>query len=153
MIKKINITQYSVIFVLSFFFDRWTKYLALNHAQDGYEISSFLSFDLVFNRGVTAGMLKSDSMSGFIALSAVIIAVACVLVYYTYRRWQQGAFILGEVLTISGALSNIIDRFLYQGVVDFIHISFGGWSFPIFNCADAYIVLGVLIIFFVHMKE
>ena len=43
-------------------------------------------------------------------------------------------------LIIIGAVSNLLDRILYQGVVDFINIE---W-FTVFNIADIYISLGVI---------
>ncbi len=38
-------------------------------------------------------------------------------------RWYHGYTIIGEVLTLSGAISNFLDRVVYGGVVDFIEIS------------------------------
>lgn len=47
-------------------------------------------------------------------------------------------------LVLSGACSNIIDV-LYRGqVIDMIHLSFWGWSYPVFNVADVAICLGAL---------
>ena len=43
-------------------------------------------------------------------------------------------------MLIVGAFSNFIDRFYYQGVVDFINVPF----FTVFNLADIYISLAVI---------
>jgi signal peptidase II len=42
-----------------------------------------------------------------------------------------------------GALGNVIDRVRFGAVVDFIHAHVGGWSWYVFNVADAAIVCGV----------
>ena len=44
----------------------------------------------------------------------------------------------------AGAIGNAIDYLLYGHVIDFFHFNFWGYSFPIFNLADAYISLGAL---------
>jgi signal peptidase II len=49
-------------------------------------------------------------------------------------------------LMISGGISNVIDRFIRGGVIDFIKIM----HFPIFNIADIFIVVGwVLLVVFI----
>ncbi len=62
-------------------------------------------------------------------VSIVVACIALVLGFYAYRRWQETGFILGEVLVLSGALSNLIDRVVYAGVIDFIALS---WAIGIF---------------------
>lgn len=138
---------YSAIGFLTFYGDRITKEWALINAVDGIKLNQFLSFDLVFNRGVTAGMFQSDDQTWFAALSFMIGAIIIALFLYTCYRWYYGHAVIGEVLTISGAISNVVDRYFFSGVVDFIHLTFFGYSFPIFNCADICIVLGVAIMF------
>lgn len=153
MRKGISLLVYTTVAIFIFSIDRITKQWAMASAIDGIEISQFLSFDLVFNRGVTAGLLQSDSPVWFTVLSFIIAGIIAGLCVYTVYRWHHGYAIIGEVLTISGAFSNVIDRYFFQGVIDFIHITFYGYSFPIFNVADMCIVVGVMIMFFMHMKD
>lgn len=65
------------------------------------------------------------------------------LAFYTFFQWKQNQSILAEVFILAGGLSNIIDRFVYSGVVDFIVLGYKDWFWPVFNVADAFIVLGV----------
>jgi lipoprotein signal peptidase len=51
------------------------------------------------------------------------------------------ALALGAVA--GGAVGNIIDRLRFGAVVDFIHAHAYGWSWYVFNVADAAIVCGV----------
>ena len=153
MKRPMHLFQYIIVFLFCFQIDRITKGLALERAVDRYEINQFLSFELVFNRGVTGGLFGSDSSLLFLLLSLFIACIIVVLAVYTYFRWREDKPILGEVLTLSGAISNLLDRVLYQGVIDFVVLSWGDYTFPVFNIADVCIVLGVAIIFFVHVRE
>ena len=153
MNKSAGLLLYSIIGCGTFYLDRITKAWALRNAVDGLAVNQFLSFDLVFNRGVTAGMLQSDNPAWFIVLSFVIGAIIIGLFGYMCYRWYHGHVIIGELFTLSGAISNLVDRYLFDGVVDFIHVTFLGYSFPIFNVADICIVLGVGILFFTSLKD
>ena len=70
-----------------------------------------------------------------------------------YARWILGKNILGEIFVLSGAISNIIDRFYYHGVIDFISLHWKKYYWPIFNLADLFIVLGVFLMLFYVIKE
>ena len=51
----------------------------------------------------------------------------------------------GLVLVFSGAIGNLIDRFLHKEVIDFIDIFFENKHWPAFNVADACITIGVIL--------
>lgn len=72
----------------------------------------------------------------------LVTVVFCVLVFILYtavKKRRLGEFI-PITLIVFGAISNLIDRIIYHGVVDFINISIGN----IFNLADVYIICGVM---------
>ncbi len=75
------------------------------------------------------------------------------LAFYTYLRWRKGFWIGGECFVLAGSLSNIVDRIIYHGVLDFILLSFNTWSWPVFNIADMAIVFGVGIMIIQGYKE
>ena len=63
-----------------------------------------------------------------------------------FRKLAPGdrlsALALGCIL--GGAVGNLIDRVLRGEVVDFLHFRlWGGYSWPDFNFADSFIVIGV----------
>jgi len=128
-----------------FIVDRITKYWALHYTVSRNTITPFLAFDLTFNRGVSWGILNTESIFIFYATTITVMIITLGILHYTYMRIRQGFNIYGELLIITGSLSNIIDRFLYTGVIDFIEVSYKTYAWPIFNCADMYIVLGVIL--------
>ena len=46
-------------------------------------------------------------------------------------------------MVAAGALGNVLDIFLYGHVVDMFYFVFWGWSYPVFNLADASIFIGI----------
>jgi len=134
--------------------DRFTKYLALTHCRNGCLLNQFLSLDLAFNRGISWGLLSRAPGNMFYLVTALVILVTIGLASHTVRRWQAGKPIWGELLVLSGSASNIFDRFVYGGVVDFILVSYGKFSWPMFNIADICIVVGVgLMVLQVYKRE
>lgn len=58
--------------------------------------------------------------------------------------------LLAIIMMLGGGVSNVIDRLLYQGaVVDFIDV---GW-WPVFNLADSFIVIGLLLFLYCSFKS
>lgn len=142
---------YQILFLSVISFDRISKSYALMLDSE-YYINCFCSFRLIFNRGIMAGALQFDGAL-FWLITACIILVYGFLVHHTVSRFLNNDSILGEVMVLAGGFSNIIDRFLYGGVVDFILLSYGQWSWPIFNAADAAIVIGVMYMIFNNLKS
>jgi signal peptidase II len=141
-----GIMVYWIVGLSIFSIDRITKQIALTRLADGvYQYTSFLSGQLVINRGISWGMFHSSSTAIFFIVSLVIALIT----YYVFRHAvylaQRGFFVIGHVCVVAGSLSNLIDRIFYHGVIDFILISYHHFSWPVFNIADAAIVCGVMI--------
>ncbi len=110
------------------------------------EISPYFDLTMVWNKGVSFGLLGADGMLGRFLLVGFSVAVALALIagllslgpFKVVRRWQGIAF----GLIIGGALGNAVDRTLYGAVADFLN--FSDMMFPwVFNIADVGINLGV----------
>lgn len=141
------------IFLMVVIADRISKYYALLCLDVPCEINNNLSFVLHFNRGISWGLLHSQHGSTFFFVSFLICVLVLSLTAYTYWRWLHNYSIFAEMMVLAGALSNVIDRFVYKGVVDFILLSASGWAWPVFNIADIFIVLGVGIMFLTGLNE
>lgn len=80
----------------------------------------------------------------------LLIFILVWLIIFSWKMYQQKQIIFVPLsLIILGAVSNILDRLLYSGVVDFINI----WQFPVFNLSDVYITVGVLWVLFFELKK
>ena len=136
-----------------FILDQLTKSWAIKFAKKTYHLTSFLSFKSCLNRGISWGILNSKSTFVFGIVTLLVMAVIAFLFWYMVTRLNEGKGVFVETLVLSGAISNVVDRFAYGGVVDFIIISFNGWSWPAFNIADGVIVCGVLVMMIFSFKE
>lgn len=102
-----------------------------------------LDLTMVWNRGVTFGLFSGGGAWNHLILGAVALAVAAFLLRWLWRaETPLVAIALGAV--IGGAIGNVIDRFRFGAVVDFLHAWAWDFSWYVFNIADAAIVLGVL---------
>jgi signal peptidase II len=154
MKKYASIAWYILLGIAIFAIDRFTKQVALANFVIPQPINSWLTFELTLNRGISWGILHSHSSLFFVLLSAVIVAMVLILAVYAFFRWSRGFYIIGETLALSGALSNIFDRVVYGGVIDFILFTVNGCApFGIFNIADICIVTGIFIIFIGSYKN
>jgi len=134
---------YGALFIITFACDRITKMVAVAADWSDLQIFPFLSFDVVYNRGISWGLFHSADTFAFVLVAGATALVIGALMFVAARAFEEGRSIIGYVLTISGALGNLADRAIYGGVVDFIRFFIGDWSFAIFNCADAFITLGI----------
>lgn len=105
-----------------------------------------LDLSMVWNRGVTFGLLAGDSPWVQTGLTLLALGIAAFLVRWLTRAETRGmALALGAV--IGGAAGNALDRLRFGAVVDFVHahLTVGGntWHWYVFNLADAAIVVGV----------
>lgn len=101
-----------------------------------------LDLTLVWNRGVTFGMLTGSSPWHQVTLSALALAVAVFLLRWMSRA-ENRLTAIALACVIGGALGNVIDRLRYGAVVDFVDAHAWGWHWYVFNVADAGIVCGV----------
>ena len=144
MNKKTKTLLYFSFFVFLFVFDGFTKLLALANLQVK-DVPLFNGFNLalVWNRGVSWGLFSTRSFWGYHFLTAFICIVIFLFLMHTYYTFQKGKNIIFEVLILGGAFSNLSDRILYSGVIDFIDCYIGPLHWPTFNLADVFVVVGV----------
>ncbi|MBX6373770.1 MAG: signal peptidase II [Acetobacteraceae bacterium] len=101
-----------------------------------------LDLTMVWNRGVTFGLLAGDSGWHQLVLGLLAALIAAFLLRWMARAEPRPvAVALGAV--IGGAVGNLIDRLRFGAVVDFVDAYAGSWHWYVFNLADAAIVLGV----------
>lgn len=138
-----NSAFFSVILGLdALVFDRVHKFYQINikgwQGGEFVEFLPFLDYTLVWNRGVSYGLLTGLPQPLIMLIIGMAFAMLCWW-WFTAKTFLLRA---GLALALGGALSNIIDRFQYGAVADFFHLHWGDKSFFVFNIADAAITLG-----------
>jgi signal peptidase II len=107
------------------------------------EVTSFANLVLVWNRGISFGLLGEGGMTQAWLLAAFGTIVAGGLLIWLQRAALPRLPSLGVGLIVGGALGNVIDRMRFGAVVDFLDLHAGGWHWPAFNVADSAITIGV----------
>ncbi len=111
------------------------------------EVTPFFRLVMAWNRGVSFGLLDSESPYGPWLLSAASLAVVAGLVVWL-RRTAGGPQTAAVGLIIGGALGNVLDRLRFGAVADFLDFHWGEYHWPAFNAADTAITLGVAVLIF-----
>ena len=142
-----------LIFGVFFLLDRWTKAKVLSGKLSGSWLGGFVSTQLTFNRGISFGMFHSAGPLVHKIMTGVIVAAVVGVWVYAVLRVRRKKNILGEIMVLAGAFGNLIDRLAYGAVVDFISIQVGSWSWPAFNMADVYVVVGVGLMLYHGLRD
>ncbi len=130
-------------FLITLVLDRVIKDLFLGgyHYENGC-----ITLSLVYNRGVAFSMF---AFLGEYLKYIQIVLILAVLGYLLYHKDLFQKYAIPAGMIIAGGVSNIADRFIHGGVVDFFHWHCG-FDFPgIFNFADVMIDVGVVIILYI----
>ncbi len=128
--------------------DQITKWLILDRLSDVNQtipVTKFLNFVLVWNKGVTFGILNQTKPYMPYVLIGIAVIVLILLARWLWRTSSTAvALALGAVM--GGALGNVIDRLRYGAVVDFIDFYYRNTHWYAFNIADAAIFTGVALL-------
>ena len=129
--------------------DQLSKYWAEHILQlQVVPIFSWFNLSLAHNPGAAFGFLNQAGGWQHVFFGGLAFIVSGVLMFFIYKLKQHERHLaIGYSLIIAGALGNLIDRIIYQYVVDFIHVFYQNWHFPNFNIADSVIFIGAVLLF------
>lgn len=106
-------------------------------------INDFFYITYVRNTGAAWSIL-ADKTWLIIFISLIIVGF---IGFYVYRNRPKSKFeIVGYSMILAGAIGNLTDRIILGYVIDFLDFYIFGYSYPIFNLADTFIVIGVLLL-------
>ena len=109
-------------------------------------IPNILSITYVTNTGAAWSILNNHLIIiSFISASAIILLLSY-MNHFKMNKRNKLAFIL----LYGGILSNLFDRVFYGYVIDYINFNI---NYPIFNLADTYIVIGIILIIIAIIKK
>jgi signal peptidase II len=116
--------------------ERWFDY------GDVHAVTGFFNLVLTYNQGAAFSFLASASGWQKYLLIVVGIAASLFILWMLARHGSQRLFATALALILGGAIGNLIDRFAYGHVIDFLDFHVRGWHWPAFNVADSAIVGG-----------
>ena len=131
----------TLTFAVVFSLDQITKAIVRDSLFLGESIPSdgFFRMTRTFNTGTAFGLFPDQTL---VLILASLVGVAILIFLYRSYAFSGVAVRLSLGMQLGGALGNLVDRLRMGNVTDFIDV--GPW--PIFNVADASIVIGILIL-------
>ena len=120
------------------------------NAQFMSEINSFLNFHLVWNKGFAFGLFQNDisTINNFYMIFMVVL----IIILFIYALIiNKKIYYFCFSLIIGGAMGNLIDRYLYEAVLDFIDFHYMNFHWYVFNIADITITLGCILIILLEL--
>ena len=127
--------------------DQWTKYLIVKNMAF---LERWLPESLAWlepyarivhwhNSGAAFGMFQNGNA---VIMVLAVVASLFILYYFPQIDKKEWPLRIAMILQFAGAVGNLIDRFQYGYVIDFISVM----DFPVFNIADSSITVGVTVL-------
>ena len=136
-------TKYFLIVIVLVIIDQTTKFLVSSNMELHQEIpiiNDFFSLLYIRNDGAAFSIL-----SGQMWVFYLVTIIVLVIIGYFFKTSDSKFTLLTTSILLAGVLGNFIDRLLYQEVIDFFSFTFGTYKFAIFNVADIYISIAVVL--------
>lgn len=146
--NKVYLTSVIVLLI-----DQIVKLLIKTNMSLNEEISiipNFFSIQYLKNTGAAFSILENQTI--LLAITS-IICISVIIYYLKKEENLTTAMYLSFGLVLGGILGNLIDRIVYQGVIDFLSFQIFNYNFPVFNIADIGITIGVLLLIIIYISR
>ena len=152
--KKNYLVNFFTILII-FSLDRISKlYVILKSETDlssSLFTSKFLNINLIWNEGIAFGLLSFNEKTYYNILTILIFFVTLVIFWMILKSKKLEKFAF--MMILSGSLGNLFDRLYYSAVPDFIDIHINNFHWFIFNVADIFISVGVMLLIILEIKK
>jgi len=116
---------------------------ALGNGNDILLWKNVFHLAYIENRGAAFGMLEGKKW--FLIIMTIVVLIGMIVYLKKIPNNKSGTWAkFSFVLIISGAIGNLIDRVFLGYVRDFLY--FRLIDFPVFNLADSFVVVGVMVL-------
>lgn len=112
-------------------------------------INNFFYLTYVKNSGAAWSILKDER----ILLLIISVIVLFLINKYMNKEKLSKLEELSYGLIIGGIFGNLFDRVIYGFVIDFLDFKIFGYNYPIFNLADTFIVIGVILMLIISFRK
>lgn len=134
-----------------FFIDQITKHIIKKTFLPGevVKLLPFLNLTFVENKGIAFGILHKggDFKHLIIIVSTVLAIILLFYLFYSHKTFSLKRTIIFGLIA-GGAIGNFYDRIFNGAVIDFIELYYKSFHWPVFNIADTFITIGIILIFF-----
>ena len=149
ILKSLNksfLINISLIFSI-FLIDRISKIYVIKLDKKIFEseifTSKFLNINLIWNKGIAFGFFSFDQDKFYTFLTIFISLIVLIILFMIIK--SRGIRKYALLMIFGGALGNLYDRMSYKAVPDFIDFHVGDLHWFIFNVADIFISIGVIV--------
>jgi len=133
-----------IIILIIFFLDRYTKILILDKfSENTYYLNDYINLDLIWNIGIGFGFLSTTSSIIYNLITVLILSIIVFLFISMIKAEYLDKIIYSTI--IGGALGNFYDRVIFMAVPDFIDLHYNNFHWFVFNVADIFISLGIIV--------
>ena len=149
IVKNLPKNFYIDLFIIIsiFILDRISKIYVINfdikNSSTDVYTSKFLNINLIWNEGIAFGLFSFNENNLYNLLTVIILIIILVILKMIIK--SQGIKKYGLLMIFGGALGNLFDRLFYKAVPDFIDFHVEGFHWFVFNVADIFITIGVII--------
>ena len=141
-------TSITLLIILLVVLDQISKILISSYLSLGESLNllPFLNFTLIHNAGIAFSIFDEGGYMGRWFLVIAISGILAYLLFLIYKKTPEHKLeLISLILIISGGLGNLVDRAFLGYVVDFVHVFYQNYSFYVFNLADSYITVGIIL--------
>ena len=141
-------TSITLLIILLVVLDQISKILISSYLSLGESLNllPFLNFTLIHNAGIAFSIFDEGGYMGRWFLVIAISGILGYLLFLIYKKTPEHKLeLISLILIISGGLGNLVDRAFLGYVVDFVHVFYQNYSFYVFNLADSYITVGIIL--------
>ena len=141
-------TTTSLLIILLVVLDQISKILISSNLALGESLNllPFLNFTLIHNTGIAFSFFDEGGNISRWLLVLTVTGILAYLLFLIYKKTPKNRLeLMSLILIISGGLGNLVDRAFLGYVVDFVHVFYQNYSFYVFNLADSYITVGIIL--------
>ena len=142
-------------YIIAFFFflvDLVSKGIIIKYLEEGKSIkiiNNFFYLTFTKNTGAAWSILENQR---------ILLLIITVVVLFLINRFMNKESLsslenLSFGMIIGGIVGNLFDRVFYKHVIDFLDFKIFGYNYPVFNFADTFIVIGIILMIIISIRK
>ena len=142
-------------YIIAFFFfiiDLLSKQIIVKVLEEGKSIkliNNFFYLTYTKNTGAAWSILENQRILLLIITVIVLFLINRIINKEELNKLETISF----GMIIGGIVGNLFDRIFFHYVIDFLDFKIFGYNYPIFNLADTFIVIGIIIMIIISIRK